>query len=199
MTTDHDALSTTAWTAVTPVLPEAVPLPLWPPAKAEKCGYQLIDVPVDDVRVRQAWHAMSSTAVIASWGIAASRHLQTSNVVVGLTGDVGSNADDTIWPQLLNVQPEQSIQEYCASIERTRNHTRGVSDVLRLLGWPNGKQLVNALVTVVESPLSSHALDPWANALRCHRCSLLLAVATNQDAPGLQLVFDQAVYSAQSP
>ncbi|KAJ1972329.1 hypothetical protein H4R35_004736 [Dimargaris xerosporica] len=56
----------------------------------------------------------------------------------------------------------------------------------------------DTLVTVIESPLSSHALDLWANALCRHRCRFLLAVAANQDAPQLQLVFDQAVYSAQS-
>ncbi|KAJ1974451.1 hypothetical protein H4R35_003603 [Dimargaris xerosporica] len=56
----------------------------------------------------------------------------------------------------------------------------------------------DTLVTVIESPLSSHALDLWANALCRHRCRFLLAVAINQDAPQLQLVFDQAVYSAQS-
>ncbi|KAJ1959088.1 hypothetical protein H4R35_007673, partial [Dimargaris xerosporica] len=197
MPADHGSLSTAAWTAVAPVLPAAVPLPLWPPANAEKGEYQLITVPMDDVHVRQAWHASGLTAVIASWGIVASRHLQTSSVVVGLIDDARNGKGDTVWPQLLDVQPEQSVQEYCTSVERTRNHTLVVSDVLHLLGWPSGRQLVSTLIIVIESPLSSHALDPWANALRRHRCSLLLAGATDQDAPQLQLVFDQAVCSAQ--
>ncbi|KAJ1968508.1 hypothetical protein H4R35_006409, partial [Dimargaris xerosporica] len=198
MPADHGSLSTATWTAVAPVLPIAVPLPLRQPANAEKSGYQLITVPMDDVHVRQTWHALGLTAVMASWGIVASRNLQTSNVVVGLTDDARNGKGDTVWPQLLDVQPEQSVHEYCTSVECTRNHTLVVSDVLLLLGWPSGRQLVSTLVTVVESPLSSHALGPWVNALRRHRCSLLLAVATNQDAPQLQLVFDQAVYSAQS-
>ncbi|KAJ1962585.1 hypothetical protein H4R35_007337, partial [Dimargaris xerosporica] len=135
---------------------------------------------------------------MAGWGIVASRHLQTSNVVVGLIDDVCTGKDDAVWPQLLDVHAEQSVQEYCTSVERTRNHALVVSDVLHLLGWPSDKQLVNTLVTVVESPLSENALDPWAKALRRHHCSLQLAVAANKDAPSLQLVADQAVYSTQS-
>ncbi|KAJ1966053.1 hypothetical protein H4R35_007011, partial [Dimargaris xerosporica] len=197
MTTDQDTLATAVWTAVAPVLLEAVQLPLRQSANAEKSGHQLITVPMDDVHVRQVWHALGLTAVMASWGIVASRHLQTSNVVVGLIDDARNGKGDTVWPQLLDVQPEQSVQEYCTSVERTRNHTLVITDVLHLLGWPSGKQLVNTLVTVIESPLLSHALDLWANALCRHHCRFLLAVAANQDAPQLQLVFDQAVYSAQ--
>ncbi|KAJ1982700.1 hypothetical protein H4R34_001608, partial [Dimargaris verticillata] len=198
MTTDHDSLLTAAWTAVAPTLSETVPLPLWQPATAAKAGYQSVDVSVSDVRVRQAWPGLDSTAVMAGWGIVASRHLQTSKVVVGLLETAGSSKSNTVWPQLLDVQPAQSVQDYCATVERNRNHGLTVSNVLHLLGWPDAKQLMNTLVALGEGPLSAHALDPWANALRSHRCSLLLVVAANQGAPALQLVFDRAVYSAQS-
>ncbi|KAJ1966381.1 hypothetical protein H4R35_006985, partial [Dimargaris xerosporica] len=92
---------------------------------------------MDDIHVRQAWHALDLTAVMASWGIVASCHLQTSNVVLGLIDDARNDKGDTVWPQLLDVQPEQPVQEYCISVERTRNHTLVVSDVLHLLGRPS--------------------------------------------------------------
>ncbi|KAJ1972384.1 hypothetical protein H4R34_005427, partial [Dimargaris verticillata] len=197
MTTDNDSLSTAAWTAVASTLPDAVPLPLWQPTKAAKGGCQSLDVSVNDVRVRQALPVLDSTAVMASWGIVASRHLQTSNIVFGLL-EAGDNSKlAKVWPQLLDVQPEQPVQDYCASVERNRNDAFGVSEVLQLLKWPNDKQLVNTLIALVESPSSSHALDPWVNALHRHRCCLLLAVAASQEKPALQLVFDQAVYTAK--
>ncbi|KAJ1973585.1 hypothetical protein H4R34_005024, partial [Dimargaris verticillata] len=188
MMTDHDNLSTAAWTAVVSTLPDAVPLPLWQPAKAAKSGYQSIDMLVHDVRIREALSVLDSTAVMASWDIVASRHLQTTNVVSGLLKGVGGSGGEN---------PEQPIQDYCASVERNRNDALGVSEVLQLLEWPSDKQLINTLIALVESPSSSHALDPWANALHRHRCSLLLVVAANQDTPALRLVFDQTVYAAK--
>ncbi|KAJ1964659.1 hypothetical protein H4R35_007128, partial [Dimargaris xerosporica] len=92
---------------------------------------------MNDVRVPQAWQGLGLTAVMASWGIVASRHLQTSNVVVGLIDDARTDKGDTVWPQLLDVHAEQSVQEYCTSVERNRNHTRVMTDVLHLLGWPS--------------------------------------------------------------
>ncbi|KAJ1971153.1 hypothetical protein H4R34_005833, partial [Dimargaris verticillata] len=145
MTTDNDSRSTAAWTAVASVLPDAVPLPLWQPAKAAKSGYHSIEVSVNDVRIRQALPVLDLTAVMASWGIVASRHLQTSNVVFGLL-EAGDNSKlATVWPQLLNVQPEQPVQDYCASVKRNRNDALGVSEVLQLLEWPSDKQLMNTL------------------------------------------------------
>ncbi|KAJ1970212.1 hypothetical protein H4R35_005957 [Dimargaris xerosporica] len=90
------------------------------------------------------------------WGIVASCHLQTSNVVVCLIDDARNGKGDTMWPQLLDVQPEQPVQEYCTSVERTRNHTLVVSDVLHLLRRPSAtyhqlSQYIHCLASVLQS------------------------------------------------
>ncbi|KAJ1975288.1 hypothetical protein H4R34_004396, partial [Dimargaris verticillata] len=176
-------------------MPEAVPLPLWKPVVSHG-GYETFKVSVDNKWTHQTWSSVELTTVIAGWGIVTSRHLQTSNVVFGLIEGVGGSGGENVWPQSLNVQPEQPVQDYCASVERNRNDALGASDVLSLLGWPSGKQLLNTLVAVIESSLPSHTFDFWTNVLHRHHCSLLLVVAANQETPALQLVFDQAVYAS---
>ncbi|KAJ1973972.1 hypothetical protein H4R35_003840, partial [Dimargaris xerosporica] len=154
---------------------------------------------LSDGSVRQAWQASDSTTVMASWGIVASRHLQTNDVVFGLLENSKDKELCKVWPQLLSVQPEQPVCEYWDNVQRNSNCTLGITEVLQQLGWQGDEQLFNTLIAVTKDTPSIHssrrALDFWTNAMRYHRCCLLLVVTVNQEAPVLHLVFDQAIYS----
>ncbi|KAJ1977844.1 hypothetical protein H4R35_002130, partial [Dimargaris xerosporica] len=189
----------TVWTTVAQTLSAAVPLPLWRPAVTNESGYQVVEKLLSDKSVRQAWQTLDSTTVMASWGIIASRHLQTNDVVFGLLESGEDKEHYKVWPQLLSVQPEQSVCEYWDSVQRNCNRTLGIPKVLQQLSWHEDEQLLNTLIAVTKDApsiqSSNRALDFWTNTMNCHRCSLLLVVVVTQEAPGLQLVFDQAVYS----
>ncbi|KAJ1978204.1 hypothetical protein H4R34_003291 [Dimargaris verticillata] len=149
--------------------------------------------------MRQAWQALDSTTVLASWGIVASRHLQTNNIVFGLLECGDGNGRHEVWPQLLRVEPEQSVHEYCASVQRNGNLTLGIPDAMQLLGWPSDKLFLDTLIAVAKDTTSvqppNRALGFWTNAMSRHRCSLMLIVQVSPVVPLIQLVFDQTVYS----